>query len=198
MPNDSKLSRRGALAAIAGGATSIWLGASVDPRQLLAAGAHAAMALRQSPQPAFQVLTPEQAADVEAFSARIIPSDDGTPGAREAGVVYFVDRALATFFKDAQPQFAQQLKALTAEVRKRYPGTKSFAALDTRRQDALIAVLEKAKSPVFGLLREATISGMFSHPDHGGNRNEVGWKLLGWANQASWQAPFGWYDRNVQ
>ena len=95
-------------------------------------------------------------------------------------------------------QFAQQLKALTAEVRKRYPATKSFAALGTKRQDALIAALEKAKSPVFGLLREATISGMFSHPDHGGNRNEVGWKLLGWANQASWLAPFGWYDRNVQ
>ena len=198
MPNDSKLSRRGALAAIAGGATSIWLAASVDPRQLLAAGAHAAMSLRQSPQPAFQVLTAEQAADVEAFSARIVPSDDGTPGAREAGVVYFVDRALTTFLKDEQPRFTERLKALTVAVRKRYPRTKSFAALDTKRQDALIAALEKSKSPVFALLREATISGMFSHPDHGGNRNQVGWKLLGWANQASWQAPFGWYDGNAQ
>ena len=35
------------------------------------------------------------AAEIEAIAARIIPSD-ATPGAREAGVVYFIDRALST------------------------------------------------------------------------------------------------------
>jgi Gluconate 2-dehydrogenase subunit 3 len=198
MPNDSFVTRRGALAALAGGATSIWLGAVVDPRELLAAGAHAAAALRQTPPPTFQVLTPEQAADIEAFTSRIIPSDDGTPGAREAGVVYFIDHALATFAKERQGPLGQMLKTLTADVQKRYPGTKSFAALDVKRQDAMIAALEKAKSPVFEGLRQATIDGMFSSPDYGGNRNQVGWKLLGFANQSSWQAPFGWYDRDVQ
>ena len=29
---------------------------------------------------------------VEAITARIVPSDDGTPGAREAGSVNFIDR----------------------------------------------------------------------------------------------------------
>ena len=32
----------------------------------------------------------------ETTDAQIVPSDD-TPGAREAGVIYFIDRALATF-----------------------------------------------------------------------------------------------------
>ena len=46
--------------------------------------------------PGFSVLTPEMASKIEALTSAIIPSDDG-PGAREAGVVYFIDRALATF-----------------------------------------------------------------------------------------------------
>jgi gluconate 2-dehydrogenase gamma chain len=41
-------------------------------------------------------LTASEAADIDAVAARIVPTDD-TPGAREAGVVYFIDRALATF-----------------------------------------------------------------------------------------------------
>ena len=40
--------------------------------------------------------TDAQAAEVEAMAAQIIPTDD-TPGAREARVVNFIDRALVTF-----------------------------------------------------------------------------------------------------
>src|SRR2546422_5867754 len=42
-------------------------------------------------------LTKAQADVVEALTSRIIPSVDGRPGAREAGAVYFIDRALGTF-----------------------------------------------------------------------------------------------------
>ena len=45
-----------------------------------------------------EVLTAEQARQVEAIACQIIPTDD-LPGAREAGVVYFIDRALKTFAK---------------------------------------------------------------------------------------------------
>ena len=41
----------------------------------------------------FVTFTEREGADFEAFSSRIIPSDD-TAGAREANVVYFVDQAL--------------------------------------------------------------------------------------------------------
>ena len=41
------------------------------------------------------------------------------------------------------------------------------------------------------------ISGMFADPKYGGNVNKSGWKLLGFDDQFSWAAPFGWYDRNV-
>src|SRR5262245_41855356 len=41
--------------------------------------------------------TRAQADVVEAMTSRILPSVDGRPGAREAGVLFFVDRALSTF-----------------------------------------------------------------------------------------------------
>ena len=40
-----------------------------------------------------------------------------------------------------------------------------------------------------------TMSGMFANPSYGGNDNKVGWKLVGFDDKFSWQAPFGYYDR---
>ena len=39
--------------------------------------------------------------------------------------------------------------------------------------------------------------GMFSHPEHGGNYNKIGWKLIGYVDQYSWSSPFGYYDRGT-
>ena len=47
-------------------------------------------------------------------------------------------------------------------------------------------------------MRGATIAGMFSNPEYGGNRDKIGWKLLGFEDRFSWAAPFGWYDRDVR
>ena len=64
---------------------------------MLAAATHARQAAAQSTGAyKFEFFTPEEAAEVEAIAARIIPTDE-TPGAREAGVIYFIDRALVTF-----------------------------------------------------------------------------------------------------
>jgi len=37
--------------------------------------------------------------------------------------------------------------------------------------------------------------GMFSHPEHGGNYQKIGWQLIGYRDQYSWAPPFGYYDR---
>ena len=52
-----------------------------------------ARAVTESVEPA--VLSAQEWKMVEAISIRIIPSDDGKPGAREAGCVNFIDKALA-------------------------------------------------------------------------------------------------------
>jgi len=60
---------------------------------ILAAAEHAHQAANAKTPVKFQVLTAAQAKDVEAIAAQIVPSDE-LPGAREAGVVYFIDQAL--------------------------------------------------------------------------------------------------------
>ena len=47
-----------------------------------------------------------QAADVDAMAAQIIPTDS-TPGAREARVVQFIDRALVTFEDKRKPDYTR-------------------------------------------------------------------------------------------
>ena len=69
----------------------------------------------------------------------------------------------------------------------------SFAALPTSLQDDVLRSVEKTDA--FNLLRTVTISGYFSHPSHGGNRNNAGWKTIGLEDRMSWTPPFGYYDR---
>src|SRR5437879_13922755 len=98
--------RRAFLSKSAAGLSAAWLTAQWPAMVSAAVHAHAAVA---APVPAkFDFFTPEEAAEVEAVASRIIPSDE-TPGAKEAGVVYFIDRALATFASDAQKTYREGL-----------------------------------------------------------------------------------------
>ena len=51
-------------------------------------------------------------------------------------------------------------------------------------------------TPFFDQARLLTLCGMFSSPAYGGNRDEVGWKLLGFEDQHVFEPPFGYYDRD--
>ena len=39
---------------------------------------------------------------------------------------------------------------------------------------------------------------MFSPPSYGGNRNGVGWALIGFADEHVFLPPFGFYDRDYR
>src|SRR5262245_55011411 len=75
----------------------------------IAAAAHHAATTAVSTR--FSVLSPEEGTEVEAIAAQIIPSGS-TPGAREARVVHFIDRALAAFFAPLAPEFHTALAQL--------------------------------------------------------------------------------------
>ncbi len=138
----------------------------------------------------FKALTASEAAEFEAMAARIIPSGD-SPGATEAGVIYFMDAALADVRADALAPMRQGLAELQTEIRSTY-GEESFAGLDHARQIAVLKEIED--TPFFGSVRFLTLAGMFSHPSYGGNRDEIGWKLIGFDGQRPGQPPFGHYD----
>ena len=181
-------SRRDFVATV-GSIGAVWLLADAAERG--EAVAHAAHQASQA-QPTLTVFTPEQAAEVEAFASRIIPSD-GTPGAREAGVVYFIDRGLSTWAKDQKPQFMEGLAKLQRDVGGKFRGQTRLSALTPAQQDEVLRSIEN--TPFFGNMRFATLSGMFSLPSQGGNRDFVGWKLVGQESALEFKAPFGWYDQ---
>jgi gluconate 2-dehydrogenase gamma chain len=158
-----------------------------------------AWAAHQSTAPAgqaFSVLTVEQAGLIEALTARIMPSIDGRPGAHEAGVVYFIDRSLATFNAGQKKLYADGAKDLNQRAARKWKGTASgFAALTPAQQDELLHDIEK--TPFFQTARFDTIVGTFALPTLGGNREFAGWHMLGFEHQPRFQAPFGFYDADV-
>lgn len=138
-----------------------------------------------------EFFSPDEAIEVEAVAAQIIPSDD-TPGAREAGCVYFIDRALTTFDKGRQDIYRQGLPALQAKTSEMFPSASKFSALDSAQQIQVLKAIEKA--PLFQQVRVHTITGFFAGPEHGGNRDHDGWKLIGFEGKFHYAPPFGYYD----
>jgi gluconate 2-dehydrogenase gamma chain len=159
----------------------------------MARAAHDAHAAAQSPAPtAYTLLGAGDAADIEALTSQIVPSDD-TPGAREAGVTFFIDRALGSFFAHWRPGFMRGLAQFQAAARGAYPQSPSFASLPIERQIEFLHSVDG--TPFFDQARLLTLCGMFSSPAYGGNRDGIGWQLLGFEDKHIFEPPFGYYDR---
>jgi gluconate 2-dehydrogenase gamma chain len=137
----------------------------------------------------FKALTKDQADVVEAVAGRILPAVDGRPGAREAGAVYFIDRALSTFNAAQKTAYVDGV----ADLNRRAGG--KFAALTPAQQDELLRAIEP--SVFFQTVRFDTLVGTFALPSWGGNRDFAGWRILGVEHKPFFQAPFGYYDANA-
>jgi gluconate 2-dehydrogenase gamma chain len=138
-----------------------------------------------SPDP-YVNLTATQAATLEAFVARLIPSDPNSPGALEAGAVRYIDGALGSALAGSRDAYAAGLAALDAHAQ-RVAG-RPFAALEAGAQDAVLRDLEGNTATgftpdsltFFNLVLGHTLEGTFGDPHYGGNRDFVGWELLGY------------------
>jgi gluconate 2-dehydrogenase gamma chain len=191
--DDQEISRRLFMIKSCAGLGSAWIVSHLP--EIAAAQEHVHKSAQSSAPSKFEFFTPEQAIEVEAIAAQIIPTDD-TPGAREARVIYFIDRALATFAADERAVFVRGLNGLQKKAVKHFGKKLRFSQLSSAQQTALLKGIEK--SQFFELARTMTILGMFSNPEYGGNHNEIGWKLLGFENQFFYKSPFGFYDREYQ
>jgi gluconate 2-dehydrogenase gamma chain len=140
-------------------------------------------------------LTNTQADVVDALTSRILPSVDGRPGAHEAGVVYFIDRALATFNAVQKTLYDMGIADLNRRASLKGKGIAGFASLTPAQQDELVHEIER--TPFFRAVRFDTIVGTFALPTRGGNRDYTGWHMLGFDHQPAFQAPFGYYDAEI-
>jgi gluconate 2-dehydrogenase gamma chain len=139
----------------------------------------------------FAWFDPATAAEVKAMAAQIIPDDD-TPGAERAGVIWFIDRALAGYDADKQELCKRGLAETQAKCNEMFPGSARITSLTSEQQIALLKTVEK--TDFFQQVRFHTILGFFGHPMLGGNRDMVGWKLIGVERQMHYEPPFGYYD----
>ncbi len=139
----------------------------------------------------FETLDPATAREIETIAAQIIPSSDG-PGAREAGVIHFIDRALSTFASDDVEMYRTGMLAVQQKRRELFPETTAITSLDAEQQLTLVRAIETSR--FFDLLRTHTVLGFLGSPIYGGNRGEVGWQQIGFDHQMAYQPPFGYYD----
>ncbi|HKM90908.1 MAG TPA: gluconate 2-dehydrogenase subunit 3 family protein [Candidatus Acidoferrales bacterium] len=174
------------------GAGAAWLAAAWPDVLAAQQHAHHTMSAVAAGAPAkLEYLTPAQAADVEAIASLIIPTTD-TPGAREAGVVYFIDRSLHTFAADQQKPFADALGLVDGKRKERFPASADFASLSVAQQTEILKAIED--TPAFGMFQFSTVVGFLCNPEDGGNRDTVGWKLIGFDHAPAHSPPFGYYD----
>ena len=186
-----EFSRRWFLAQSCKGVSAAWLVARWP--EIQAAAQHAHHSAQAATPLKFEFFTAEEAHEIEAAAAQIIPSDD-SPGAREARVIYFIDRVLATFESEKQPVYKQGLALL--EDRARRAGRAKFSELSAAQQIAALKKIER--SPFFQTLRAHTVTGFFANPEYGGNHGQAGWKHIGFEDHFAFSPPFGFYDRDYK
>ena len=154
---------------------------------------------------------------LEAAVEHLIPTDELGPGARDAGVVVYIDRALSSTWGvhgrqyrsgpwlEGTPQQGYQSRFTPQEVYRiaireineycKVEFDRPFAQISPDRQLRLLQQLEKDEIRLpslsskffFDMLWRNTEEGFFSDPLYGGNRDKVGWKLLGFPGVPSGQ-----------
>jgi len=155
------------------------------------------------------VLTATEVAFLAAAVDTLIPADELTPAGSECGLVTYIDRQLASDwgggarmyrsgpFHAGKPEqgyqlaltpreyFAAGIAAANAWSHKTYG--KDFDRLTPDERVAALTAMEEGKAEFadfnakafFGRLQEITVEGFFADPMYGGNRDKVGWKLIG-------------------
>ena len=193
------------LAATSVAGTAIATGLTEPARALEQAPAPAAA----PPAEPLVTLTEAEAAFIVAAVDTLIPADELTPSGSDCGVAVFIDRQLGSAwgggakvyrsgpFQKGKPEqgyqlaltpreyFAAGIAAANAWTRKTYG--KDFDRLAAAERVAALTAMEEGKAEFegfsargfFGQLHAITMAGFFADPIHGGNRDKVAWRMIG-------------------
>lgn len=173
----------GAAAAVPFGRGARASGADAAARPVEPGAIESAAAPAREP---LESLTAEEADLLEAIVARLIPTDEHGPGATEAGVVHYVDRALGGALASSREAYTSGLAAFDRYARS--SRGKPFRELAPVDQDSVLIDVETGAAPgfagssaaFFSLVLAHAHQGMFGDPYYGGNANFVGWDLIGY------------------
>jgi gluconate 2-dehydrogenase gamma chain len=130
---------------------------------------------------------------LEAIADRIFPVTD-TPGAAEIGAVTYIEIALAGAYAALMPLYRAGLRAADRHAMDKFKA--EFQTLSSEQQDAVLKDFESGAVPefkraadFFETLRYHVLEGVFCEPQYGGNKDMVGWRLVGFPGQQ-----FGYAD----
>lgn len=127
-----------------------------------------------------QTFSATEAKLVEALCDQIIPADD-SPGAKDAGVLYYLDQQLAGPLNRFAVSYKTSLPLLDDGCR-RTEG-KPFLELSFSEQTRFLHRMETDGPPelrsFFRIIVDQTMQGFYGSPEHGGNRGAASWKMLG-------------------
>jgi len=151
-----------------------------------AAAAGPAISCRQATSP-WRFLTVKEAQTLGSICGQIVPSDQD-PGAKEAGVVNYIDRQLLGYLKRHQKAYREGLAGID-QTSLALAG-REFTELPLDQQLDVLKALERNEAPgrvwkkrsakaFFDLVVNHTMQGFYGDPRHGGNRDGVSWRMLG-------------------
>lgn len=138
-----------------------------------------------TPAPGFRVLDARQVATLEAIAEQIVPAD-ADPGARDAGVVHYIDRVLAGEQRAKRPLYTAGLAGADETARAMFG--RDFARLEFGRQTAVLKAIEQGQGEAwkkfssaqfFSVVWTHVLEGFYGPPEHGGNKNYASWKMVG-------------------
>jgi gluconate 2-dehydrogenase gamma chain len=158
---------------------------------------------------AYAYLTPAEVRFLDAAVELLIPTDELGPGGRDAGCSCYIDRQLSSPWgshgrnyrsgpwPEGTPEQGFQSRFTPAEIYRiaireitdhcMAKFEKPFDQLAAAKQEELLKALEKGEIELpslpsklfFDMLWRSTEEGYFADPMYGGNRDKVGWKLIG-------------------
>jgi len=178
-------------AGLAGAAAVVPLGGVIDAGEQAAQGARAATAPAAAAShtgTALEALTATELETLDAMCARIIPADASGPGAREAKVWRYIDRALAGALSNQREAYRTGLSSLDryaqASRGKRFhelpPTDQDSILIDVENGSATPGIFAGGSAGFFTTVRGHVMQGMFGDPYYGGNDNFIGWDLIGY------------------
>ncbi len=155
-------------------------------------------------------LNEHQGNTIELLTQMIMPSDENGPGASEAQVVVYIDRALGTHRRDFRESYIQGLTAFDKYCLVAFKS--DFVHLSERNRRRALMGIDRQRSPrtwpkgasigareFLRMIITHTMEGMFCDPSYGGNYEEIGWKLIRFPGRApfGYDPPFSEFDMDI-
>ena len=155
-------------------------------------------------------LNAHQGRTLDALTQMIVPSDENGPGAAEARVIVYIDRALAAHRADSKDSYIAGLAAFDLYCEDTLKSR--FVDLTVRQRRRALMGIDRRRSPkswprespigareFLRMIVTHTMEGMFCDPSYGGNYREAGWKLIRFPGRApfGYDPPFSEFDMEI-